>query len=206
VPDAKNHAIFLYDTWFTLRPNDLLRFDISSSRKAFDNYKSLVLGINATSAGVSADLTPNERTKLSARSTRWWYSDENRMRLLQAEAGYRVINSPQTTIGLRYTNFIFKYQLDNGYFNPLDFQAADIKLHSWAFFGKWLYEVEGSYGREWERSNNSQKPMGSLTVKLGRVMDKRLYLETSFQHFNSRIVTDIGFSRTTFGLRGTYNW
>ena len=197
---------FLYDTWFTIWPNDLLRFDISSSRKIFDNYRSLVLGVTAYTAGLSADITPTDKLKLSLRSSRWWYSDDNKMTWLQSELGYRIINKPQTTLSGRYTNFNFEKQLNNGYFNPLNFHAADVRLQSWSFFGKWLLEADGSFGREWEPLANSVKPMGNITLKVGRVLGNRVYMEARLQRFDSRISNEFGFSRTTGGLKLEYKW
>jgi tetratricopeptide (TPR) repeat protein len=198
--------ILTYDTWLTLWPNDVLRFDISSSRTTFDNVKSLTQRLTATYAGASADYTPTEKMKFSGRYNYGFFSDENRRQWWQFEGERRVRNNPRLLVGGRYTGISFARQLDNGYFNPKIYQSIVGTLHTWGNLrNRFYYDFDGSYGFE-HAEPGGDKPLYSAGTRLTYRFTKRFELSGVLQRFSSRQASSSGFARTTAGTSGLFIW
>jgi tetratricopeptide (TPR) repeat protein len=198
----------VYATWLTLWPNDLFRFDLSTSRSTFDNLQSLRQGITARQHGLSMDITPSERQRYSARLQRSDYSDGNERRWGQLEGEYRLFTKTDTWVGLRHTRFEFERLLNNGYFNPLSFESTQATVRTlWRPDGKdgrWDVSAQVALGRE-HASPGGSKPAYDVNLRAGWRFDARTRLEARAQRFSS-LTTDSGFARTTFGLTLDRSW
>lgn len=206
---ARSMDRLVYASWFTLWPGDLLRFDLSTSRSTFDNLRSLRLGLTATQYGLSADFTPTERQRYTARAERGLYSDGNRRRRGELEAEWRLTAKPELWVGARHTRMRFARQLDNGYFNPLTFEAtlATARL-AWrpdGEQGRWDLRAGAAWGREHANPDGS-KPAYDASLRAGYRIDPKTRLEARLQRFSTRTGSFSGFARTTAGLALERSW
>jgi hypothetical protein len=203
-----DHSPTVYASWLTLWPNDLWRFDLSTNRNSFDNLKSLHLGITARQVGWSTDFTPTERLRYTVRLEHAEYSDGNTRRNTQFEAEYRWRTHPDAWFGLRHTRIAFARQLDNGYFNPLDFEStqatARVVWRPDGEGGRWDVAAAGAVGRE-HANPDGGKPAHDASVRVGWRLDPRTRFEARAQRFSS-LTTSSGFARTTFGLSLDRSW
>ncbi len=202
------HDPTVYSSWLTWWPNDLWRFDASTSRGTFDNLQSLRLAITARQQGLSADFTPSERERYTLRVARAAYSDGNARRDLQVEAEYRWRTHPDAWIGVRHGRFDFDRQLDHGYFNPLSFEVTQLTARAvWrpdGPDGRWDVVGAVAAGREHARPDGS-KPARDGSVRVGWRFDPRTRVEARLQRFSS-LTTSAGFARTTFGVNLERGW
>jgi tetratricopeptide (TPR) repeat protein len=197
---GKSRTVPTYDTYLTLWPNDLLRFDVGSSRTTFDNIKSLTRGITGTYASFSMDVTPDELSRLTTRFNWGSYSDGNTRRWAQVEVERRVRTHPNLLLGARYTHIDFSKLLDNGYFNPETYHSAVATVHLYGHDGsRFSYDLDGSYGRETARPGGG-KPFSSGGVRLHYWLGGRVELEGRYGFFSSQQASSGGFSRQTAGL------
>jgi tetratricopeptide (TPR) repeat protein len=203
-----DHSPVVYASWLTLWPNDLWRFDLSTNRNTFDNLKSLRLGITAHQVGGSTDFTPTERQRYTVRLEHADYSDGNTRRNAQFEAEYRWRTHPDAWFGLRHTRIAFARQLDNGYFNPLDFEStqatARVVWHPDGDDGRWDVAAAAAIGREHANPDGS-KAAHDASLRVGWRFDPRTRLEARAQRFSS-LTTSSGFARTTFGVSLDRSW
>jgi tetratricopeptide (TPR) repeat protein len=203
-----DHDPAVYASWLTLWPNDLWRFDLSTNRSTFDNLKSLRLGITARQLGWSTDFTPTERQRYTVRLEHADFSDGNTRRHAQFEAEYRWRTHPDAWFGLRHTRIAFSRQLDNGYFNPLDFQStqatARVVWRPDGPDGRWDVAAAAAVGREHANPDGS-KPAYDASLRVGWRADARTRFEARAQRFSS-LTTSSGFARTTFGLSLDRSW
>ena len=110
-------------------PDDLLRFDIGSSRSIFDNEQSLRKGITATYATASMDVMPDELTRFTARTNWGAYSDGNSRTWWQFETERRIWNHPRIALGFRYTGFEFAdIEPASGYYNPKNYNSNEVTI------------------------------------------------------------------------------
>lgn len=202
------HDPTVYSSWLTWWPNDLWRFDASTSRGTFDNLQSLRLGITARQHGLSADFTPSERERYTLRLARAAYSDGNARRDVQVEAEYRWRTHPDAWLGVRHARFDFDRQLDHGYFNPLSFEVTQLTARVvWrpdGPHGRWDVVGAVAAGREHARPDGS-KPARDGSVRVGWRLDPRTRVEARVQRFSS-LTTSAGFARTTFGVNLEHGW
>jgi tetratricopeptide (TPR) repeat protein len=182
---ARNRP-FTYDAWLTLWPADGLRVDISSSRATFDNIRSLVTPVVATYAGLSADLTPHEMTRVSGRASRGSFSDGNTRLWGQLEAEQRAWNFPQVLLGVRATGMRFDQRLDGGYFNPERYISTVATARAWHGWQQrtWV-NAGGSYGRE-QSTPGGTKPVWSIDARVSHWLTQRVEVEAAYDYFSSR--------------------
>lgn len=192
---ARDRSEVSYDAWATLWPADVVRLDLSARRAVFDNLRSLELGITGTYAGLSLDLTPAEKTRLTARGTLGRLSDGNRQRWGQLEAEHRVLDHPRTLVGARLTAIDFSRSTGNGYFEPQDFRAAvaTLRIHDSLWSRLW-WDVEGSYGREDTRTAG-QKPLWSAGARASYRIGRRTEVDLRYLYFSSTEGSSGGFAR-----------
>ena len=200
---------FVYSVWFTWRPSDIVRVDLSSNRAILDNLTSLRLGLTATQNGASVELTPSERQRYALRFDRSLYTDGNRKRSIQLEGEYRWLAHPNLWLGLRHTEIAFSELLDHGYFNPKAFRSELLTLRLAHRFGgdtgRWDVSAMAAAGREYANPGGS-KPSYDFSLVTGWRIDQRTRLEAKLQRFSSRTASSSGFERTTFGLNLERSW
>jgi hypothetical protein len=193
-----DHVTPTYDTWFTILPDDLLRFDIGSSRSIFDNEQSLRKGITATYATASMDVMPDELTRFTARTNWGAYSDGNSRTWWQFETERRIWNHPRIALGFRYTGFEFAdIEPASGYYNPKNYNSNEVTISaSDTLFEKLRWYIGGSGG--WEITEPGQdKPIWSAGASLAYPIMKSLEIETAYDFFSSRTAASGGFERGT---------
>jgi tetratricopeptide (TPR) repeat protein len=199
----------VYSGWLTWWPSDLLRMDLSTRRGTFDNLTSLRMGLTARQHALSADLTPDERQKYSARIEYGDYSDGNRRWWGQVEGEYRFMTHPDLWAGVRHQRMSFSQLLNNGYFNPLDFEATLLTLRgTWRPRGddaRW--EVNGllAYGRE-HADPGGGKPVYDVSLRASYRAGPQTRLEARAQRFSSRTGSASGFARTIYGVQLERTW
>jgi tetratricopeptide (TPR) repeat protein len=206
------HPIVTWDTWFTAWPVDGVRMDVSSSRATFDNIRSLTTPVHATFFGASADLVPDERTRVTARGSRGTYSDGNRRIRGEAEFEHRVLAAPQVLMGARVTGIRFDQQLNTGYFNPERYASAVGTARTWHGWRQrtWV-DVGGSYGRETSTPGGA-RPLWGADAGLVHRMMPRAEVEARFNYFSSRQLfsldelRDGGWARQTLRLGVRVLW
>ena len=186
-----------YDAFLTLRPSDTIRIDIDTSRRLFDNIKSLLMGLTATSYGGSIDFTPMDDLRLTARGAYGSYSDGNRRRSEELEGVWRVTSRPIIEIGLRGTSFHFSRLLDDGYFNPRNYYSGEAMFRlKTDVTPKLTVELAGSGGLE-TADPGGTKPLVKGSLQVAYKVLARWSLDGELSHFSSRQSTSSGFSRTT---------
>jgi len=192
-----DHVRPTYDTFFSVWPNDLLRFDVGSSRSTFDNEESLREGLTAVYANASMDVLPNELTRVTTRFNWGDYSDGNERTWWQFEAERRVWHHPRVATGFRYTGFDFAKPEQSGYFNPNRYHSNEVLLRASDRVGEKLrWYLGGSVG--WEiQSPGSDKPIWSAGASLAYPIVRRLEIEAAYDFFSSRTAGSSGFERGT---------
>ncbi len=192
-----DHLLPTYDTSFSWLPNDLLRFDLGSSRSTFDNEQSLREGETAVYANASMDVMPDELTRLSTRFNWGEYSDGNQRSWWQLEAERRVWQHPQVRTGLRYTGFDFARIEPSGYWNPDSYHANEFLLRAFDRVGEKLrWYLGGSVGYEIQNPG-SGKAIWGAGASLAYQIARRLEVEVAYDFFSSRTAASGGFERGT---------
>lgn len=198
---APDYSKLTYGVWLTAWANDRLRFDLSTNRNTFDNVTSLERQITARRHGISTDVAPDERTKLALRADYSDYSDGNRRRFAQAEGEWRTHAHPDLWIGARFTHFDFSELLDNGYFNPLNYNAYLVtsRIEGHGEDWRWSYALFGRYGREFAHPDG-EKPIYEVGARAAYRIDRAWEVEARLENFSSRTASASGFARTTAAL------
>ena len=195
-----SHSLVTFDTFVTLRPNDVIRIDLDTSRRVLDNITSLELGLTAQSYGGSIDYVPTDRLRLTVRVFGASYSDGNRRRSEEVETVWRVITSPVIEVGLRGTNFQVSRLLNSGYFNPQDYYSgeAEFRVQS-ELLPKFTVELAGSGGAE-DANPGGVKPLVKGSLQAVYKLTNGWSIDGEAAHFTSRNSTSSGFSRTSVSL------
>lgn len=196
---AVHSTIPTYDIYFTIRPNDIVRIDIDTNRRTFDNIQSLALGITAQTYGGSIDVMPIEGVKVTLRGSGATYSDHNNRRSEEAESIWRVRTNPFIIeLGLRATNFHYTRLLSDGYFNPNNYYSGEGLFRVQSTFAKKLVvEIAGSAGAE-KADPGGTKPLLKGSFQAVYKLSHGWSLEGEAAHFSSRESSSSGFSRTSF--------
>ena len=203
------HEFTAYNTWLTWWPNDVLRFDASSGRGDFDNLRSLRMGVTHHDTGLSMDVTPSDRHRITVRLQRSELSDGNRRDTAHLESEWRARTRPDLWIGARYIQLEFDRQLSNGYFNPKRFQSllGTLRVH-WRPLGDdspWEVDARAAWGRE-HAVPDGDKPTYDASLRAAYRFDSSTRLELRAQRFSSRTSASSGFARTTFGVSLELGW
>jgi tetratricopeptide (TPR) repeat protein len=199
-------AIVTYDAWATFWPNDLLRFDVGSSRTTFDNTDSLAQNITAVFGAASMDVLPDEKTRLTTRLNWGDYSDGNERGWWQLEAARRVHNHPDLWAGLRYTGLDFTRELDNGYFNPDWYHANELTLEGGDEIAPGLLlGLSGSAGVEVVEPDGVQF-VWSAGARVVYQLAERVSLDVHYRYFSSEQASSGGFARGTGGAALRFAW
>jgi tetratricopeptide (TPR) repeat protein len=192
-----DHVRPTYDTSFTFFPNDLLRFDLGSSRSTFDDENSLRAGATAVYANASMDVLPDELTRLTTRFNWGEYSDGNERAWWQVEVERRIWHHPRIATGFRYTGFDFAQMKSTGYWNPDAYHSNEVLLRAFDQLGEKVHwYLGGSAGYEVQRPG-SDKAVWSVGGSIAYQLFRRLELEAAYDFFSSRTAASSGFARGT---------
>lgn len=198
--DMDSRNIGTYDVYVTVWPNDLLRFDFDVKREIFDNTTSLRRGITMQSYGISMDVSPSDPLKISVRVTKSDLSDDNGRFSGEVEAVYRLRSSPTIDLGVRAAGFEFDDVLNNGYFNPENYQSVE------AMF-RWRNNLSEKVAAEFSTSGGVEsadpggsKPLVKASLQLSANLTRSWALDGGIAYFSSRESNSSGFKRTTFKL------
>ena len=198
--NAPDQVIPTYDLFLTLWPNDVIRIDLDANRKIFDNVQSLLLGITADSFAASLDYSPSSDMRLSLRFNGSFYSDRNERQFAELEGVWRLRNNPVVQIGFRASGFQFSKRLNDGYFNPDAYEAAEgmFRLQS-TLTGKLDLELAASAGAEHAQPGGI-KPVVRTSLQLSYKVNKDWTLDGGLAYFSSRDTNSSGFARTTLSV------
>jgi tetratricopeptide (TPR) repeat protein len=195
-----------YDAWVTLWPADVLRVDASSRRVVFDDLRSLRTGITGTYAGLSADFTPTEKARLTARGNVGRLSDGNSQRWGQVEGERRVLDHPRTWVGARFTAIDVARSTGHGYFEPQDFRATVATLRAYDRIGRrFWWDVEGAYGRE-DTRDGEPRPNWNAGARASYLVTRRTELEARYFYFSSLEGNTGGFARGSLRVGVRHAW
>jgi thioredoxin-like negative regulator of GroEL len=217
-PAGRRRTVAVYDAWLTYWPGDRARIDLSSGRSTFDNVRSLLNGLAQTSVGLSADLLPDEHTRLALRTSAASVSDGNHRVGGQVEVEREVVTAPHVYVGARAEQYRFGEARDAGYFSPTRYGAALVTARAWAGVANRLYwNVDGAYGAE-RAAPGGGRPRWSVGGRLNYLATTRVEFEGRYSYFSSRQLfgpfgtalgaTDpsAGFSRGTGGVAARLLW
>jgi tetratricopeptide (TPR) repeat protein len=195
-----DHVRLTYDTYVTLWPNDVLRFDAGSSRTALDNVRSLQQNIVATYLNLGADVLPNELTRFAIHFNWGDYGDGNQRIWDQLIAEFRLRTNPHVVVGLNSTAFRFSELEDNGYFNPREYvsNGATVRLYNVSGQRFW-FDFGGMAGAE-HPSPGEDHFIWSLGVQLRVAATSSSSLLFHANHYSSATASSSGFARSTFGI------
>lgn len=201
-----DHDILTYDTYVTLRPNDLLRFDIGSSRWIFDSEDALRDGLNAIQGNVSMDVMPDELTKFSGRFSLADYSDGNNRTWWQFEMERRIWREPNIYLGYRYTGFDFSERWQRGYYSPDLYHSNEILARASGWFAdKFRWQLRSTIGYEHELPGENRL-IWSAGGGIAWEITRQLEIEIAYDFSSSSAASANGFDRGTgrLGLRYTF--
>jgi hypothetical protein len=139
---------FTHETALSLIPSDVFRFDLNLARRyADENTRSIVNDILANDFGFAVEVTPDNATRLSGRAQYSRYSDGNERVWGQIQFAKRFTAMPYLWLGATYTAFDFSKVVDNGYWNPDQYQSLEASVH---FYGnlaeRWFFDIQGGAG------------------------------------------------------------
>ncbi|MDP3937210.1 MAG: tetratricopeptide repeat protein, partial [Deltaproteobacteria bacterium] len=202
----KDREIFTYDTSLTYWPNDLLRFDVGSSRTTFDNLTSLRRGIAANFANFSVDVTPDELTRITGRYNWGDFTDGNVRNWGQAEIERRIWNHPALFVGYQYTGFDFRREFNNGYYNPDTYNSNELIMRTTGLLGeRFTYQFDGGYGAE-QATPGGQQSIWRAGTSLNYSIFDRLTIGGRYNYFSSATASSGGFERGTTGVNVQFVW
>ncbi len=194
------HVRMTYDTWVTVWPSDVLRFDVGSNRTTFDNVRSLQQNIVATHANLSMDVLPNELTRFVGRCNWGDYSDGNQRLWGQVIAERRLRSVPRVVAGLTGTAFRFDELLDNGYYNPSRYVSYGATLRTFNVEGdRFWFDVSGMAGAE-HASPADEHFIWSLGAQLRFGVTQSASIIVHAHHYSSATASSSGFARTNVGI------
>jgi tetratricopeptide (TPR) repeat protein len=195
------------NTWVTIKPDDIWRFDFSYDHETFEDVDALANKITTDNVGISFDFRPNRFCFLSGRYRRSFYSDKNRQHMVFAKLEYRLLQKPFLKM---YYNFYYsdwKFQFSNGYFNPKSIISHSVGLYSGVSLAHNLFvEAQASVGHEVQKPNADRPTYysgGSINYRLSENWLVFLHGE----YFNARSdVNSNGYFRKYFALGVVYNF
>lgn len=195
-----SHVRLTYDTYLTVWPHDVLRFDLGSNRTTFDNIVSLQRNIVATYANIGVDVVPNELWRLVTRFNWGDYSDGNQRTWGQLVLERRLRTHPRIIAGFTSTAFHFTELKDNGYFNPRDYVANGLTLRSYNVSGRRVwFDLSGMAGAEHTNPTDNHF-IWSLGGELRVAVTTHSSLVFHANHYSSATASSSGFARSTLGI------
>ncbi|MEI6862997.1 MAG: hypothetical protein WCK38_01160, partial [Candidatus Omnitrophota bacterium] len=201
-----DYTAFTTDTWLTLKPDDIWRFDLSYNRSTFDDVGSIMNKVIVNSGGASVDFRPNRFLFLSGSFKRGQYSDGNMQNTVLAKAEYRLLQKPYVKGYYNYYYSGWGKMMDTGYFNPekMDSHSGGLYVSS-DLTDNLFWECQGSGGYEYQTPKAYHPTYffgGTVNYKIGKNWTVSLHGET-FRAFVDR--NSDGYSRQVVILAVTYN-
>ena len=201
-----DYTAFTTDTWMTVRPDNVWRFDLSYNRSTFDDVGSIYNKIVVNSGGASFDFKPDRFMFFSASFKRGLYSDGNTQNTVFAKAEYRLCNKPYMKAYYNYYYSAWGKMMNSGYFNPKkeDSHSGGGYI-SWDVADKLFVELQGSGGYEYQTPKAYHPTYffgGTLNYRISSNWMASLHGETfkAFPDLNSE-----GYSRQAVVLSVTYS-
>lgn len=192
---AKDRAPLTFETYATVRPDDVWRFDAGISRWTFDSEAALRSGLTATQFSLSSDIRPDEAILGAVRFTRARYSDGNRRNWWQVEASRRLLQRPRLVAAYRFTAFGFRFPGREGYYSPRRYRSHDLTLSGSGAVSRsltWEFRLTGGY--ETERPGRSRWTVNA-GAGLAYRLSPRFEMETAYDFSSSRTSSNGGFER-----------
>jgi len=187
--------ILTYDTYVTYTPNDLVRFDLGTSRKSFDSEATLTSALVAESYSASVDIVPNSVSRYSVRLRQADYSDANNETWWQLEAGRRFLKAPYLAANLRVTGFEFSLPGQPGYYNPDEYRSVELPVRlGWKVNEQLYVDLNLSGGRETEGAGVS-RTIGSGGAVVSWHLNKLTELQFAYDYSTSSAFAASGFDR-----------
>jgi tetratricopeptide (TPR) repeat protein len=147
--DSVGFTSFTNASWFTYKPFNTVRFDMSYNRETYDDMTALARHVISDTGGISFDYKPNRFWFFSGKYSRGFFSDGNVQDALLAKAEYRIFREPYLKTYYNYYYSDFSEQKNNGYFNPGWIQAHTMGLYgSHKILNKVFFEGQSSIGYE----------------------------------------------------------
>jgi len=201
-----DYSAFTTDTWLTIRPDDVWRFDLSYNRETFDDVGSIYNKIIVNSGGASFDFKPDRFFFASASFKRGLYSDGNTQNTVFVKAEYRLCQKPYMKAYYNYYYSGWGKMMNSGYFNPKkeDSHSGGGYI-SFDLTEKLFVEGQGSGGYEYQTPKAYHPTYffgGSLNYRISSNWTASLHGETfrAFVDANSN-----GYSRQAVVLSVTYS-
>jgi len=184
---------FTTDTWFTYKPADSLRFDLSYNRQTIEDNDALTNKIMTNGGSLSMDYQLNRRLLFAAKYGRFFYNDDNRQNVALAKLEYKLFQKPNIKL---FYNYYFSNMaeplLSHGYFNP-----RSIKTHTLGAYAskditdKLFVAVQASGGYEFQRVIDVLEPVSNHpTYFIGSDINYRVAQNWLFslhgEYFNAR--------------------
>jgi tetratricopeptide (TPR) repeat protein len=188
-------ALLIYDVYATYVPADGVRIDLGAQRFTLDSEPTLRSRVTVEQWKASADVTPTERTRLSARALTADYSDGNRQWWWQGEIEQRLALAPRLHVGARYTGTTFRLVNQPGYFSPGEYHAleATLRLDGQAGPRTW-YGLRASAGAERD-VGSAERFIISGAAYLRQQLSDRVDLEAAYDYSSSSAASSTGFTR-----------
>jgi len=149
---------FTTSTWFTYKPDDCWRFDLSYERETFEDNDALQYKIITNSPSLSADFRPNRFWLFNLKYKRSYFSDDNRQNQIFSKIEYRLCQKPYLKLFYNYYYSSWgEPELSHGYFNPRLLESHSLGLYTGVVLTKRLFvEAKASGGYEFQRKPDNQ--------------------------------------------------
>ena len=192
-----------HDTYLTWWPGDTLRLDLSSARWTFDSEEALRKGLTATQLKLSADLLPDESTRLTTRLHRASHSDGNLREGWSLEVERRIWHGPRVHVGFRHTGYGFTMPGQGGYYNPDTYRSDEVWVQATGWTrGSMAWHLRWTTGRERSQPGD-RRPIHGGSAGLSWTLEDSLVIEAGYDYSTSRTLSTGGFRRGVgrLGLR-----
>lgn len=184
--DCNRFSPWTTNTWLTLKPSDILRFDMAYDRVTFEDIKAIHRGIITDSGSISCDLRPNRFWFFSSKYQRTRYNDRNDQNTVFSRVEYRLRQDPYLKLYYNHYYSDWSEQRDNGYFNPYSIHAHSGGLYGSRPFGKRLF-LEAQFGGGYEKQHpKSNHPTFHGTVGIRYRISPSWVLSLRGEYFDAR--------------------
>ncbi|MFA5089388.1 MAG: tetratricopeptide repeat protein, partial [Candidatus Omnitrophota bacterium] len=180
---AEGFTPFTTNTWLTLKPNDLWRFDAGYDRETFEDITSLNQKIITNSGSISFDLKPDRFWLVSSKYKRSHYSDGNDQNTIFSKVEYRLWQKPYLKLFYNFYYSDWADQTQNGYFNPSSIYSNTGGLYGSAHLGKRVFwEAQASMGYE-KQDPKQSRPTYYASTSLNYALFRGVALFTRAEYF-----------------------
>lgn len=205
--DSSDFSPYTNASWFTYKPYNQLRFDLSYNREIFEDMTAIDNHIIANRGALSFDYKPNRFWFFSGKYSRGYFSDGNKDDTLLAKIEYRLNQTPFIKLYYNYYYADYSEQKFNGYFNPEWIQAHTLGVYaSHRFTEKFFAEGQASVGYEAQDPGIRHPTYFAAAGLSYSIMDNWL-ISARAEYFDARPdMPSKGYSRKALMLSLTYNF